>query len=353
MRPDDLLGARAWGQSCGTARIKITPDDFVVEEVCSITPSGSGEHLWLWVEKIGLNTEDAARIISKQCSVPLRQVSFAGLKDKQAHTKQWFSVHLPGKNLQLPENLSDGLRILSRDRHSRKLQRGAHSGNRFVITLQELQAEHDCLLAKLKKISSSGVPNYYGWQRFGHDAGNLQQALYYARQLQLPQRRNLRSRLLSSARSYLFNRLLSMRVEQKNWNEALVGDVLSFTDSNSNFLATAAELSDPRLQQLDLHPTAALWGAGSSAAQGDMAQLEQTLLLDPDAALLANWLVLAELKQQRRIMRLPVAELAWEFVGERSLKLSFQLPTGCFATAVIRELVDVLPENEVESACEF
>src|SRR5690606_10699380 len=93
----ELLGPRAYGESCGQAVLKETAEDFQVDEVLDIPLSGAGEHLWLWVEKRNLNTEEAARRIARAAGVPLKLVSYAGLKDRQALTRQWFSLHLPGK----------------------------------------------------------------------------------------------------------------------------------------------------------------------------------------------------------------------------------------------------------------
>ena len=131
-----LLGPRAYGEPLGTAVLKAIAEDFQVDEVLDIPFSGDGEHLWIWVEKRGLNTEEAARRIAKAAGVPLRTVSYAGLKDRQALTRQWFSVQLPGKadpDLSAAEN--DTLKILKTTRHKRKLQRGAHSVSYTHLTL--------------------------------------------------------------------------------------------------------------------------------------------------------------------------------------------------------------------------
>lgn len=93
----ELLGPRAYGEPLGSAVLKATAEDFQVDEVLDIPLTGDGEHLWIWVEKRGLNTEEAARRIAKAAGVPLRTVSYAGLKDRQALTRQWFSIQLPGK----------------------------------------------------------------------------------------------------------------------------------------------------------------------------------------------------------------------------------------------------------------
>src|SRR5690554_4511120 len=160
MREVDLLGPRAFGETCGSAKLKASAEDFQVDEVLDIPLSGDGEHLWLWVEKRLLNTEEAARRIAKAAGVSLRQVSYAGLKDRQALTRQWFSIHLPGKaDPQLAAAESAELRILDRQRHSRKLQRGAHAANGFTIRLTALQADRLALEERLQTIAAQGVPN--------------------------------------------------------------------------------------------------------------------------------------------------------------------------------------------------
>ena len=234
----ELLGPRAHGEPCGRAVLKAVAEDFQVDEVLDIPLSGDGEHLWLWVEKRGLNTEEAARRLARAAGVPVKMISYAGLKDRQALTRQWFSLHLPGKSdPDLTAAEDDSLRILERNRHRRKLQRGAHSANGFTLRLTELQADRERLEARLKAIVAQGVPNYFGTQRFGHDGGNVFDARGFAERGKLPEHRNMRSRLLSAARSYVFNQVLARRVAEGTWNRAQVGDLLAFTDSRSFFLS--------------------------------------------------------------------------------------------------------------------
>jgi tRNA pseudouridine13 synthase len=220
----ELLGPTAYGDALGTAVLKATAEDFQVDEVLDIPLSGDGEHLWLWVEKRGLNTEEAARRLAKAAGVPLRTVAYAGLKDRQALTRQWFSIQLPGKadpDLSVAEN--DSLKILDSKRHKRKLQRGAHAANGFTLRLTQLQADKAGLDARLESIKQHGIPNYFGAQRFGYEGGNLGEARHYAERQALPEQRNVRSRLLSTARSYLFNQVLAGRVADGSWQRAQVG----------------------------------------------------------------------------------------------------------------------------------
>ncbi|MBS7325138.1 MAG: tRNA pseudouridine(13) synthase TruD [Thiopseudomonas sp.] len=341
MSESELLGPTAWGAPCGRAVLKASAEDFQVNEVLDIPLSGSGEHLWLWLEKRELNTEEAVRILSKALGVAQRQISYAGLKDRMALTRQWISLHLPGRELDVTAFSHPQLRVLQAVRHSRKLQRGAHSANGFVLQLSRFSGDAAALAQRLQQIAVAGVPNYYGPQRFGHAGQNVLQARHYAQLAQLPERRNLRSRLLSSARSLLFNRILAQRVAAGSWNRAVPGDALSFTQSRSFFMAGDAECDDPRLAELDLHATAALWGAGELPVQGETRALELAVAAgEPD---LCRWLEQAGLQQERRILRLPVQALRWSWPQTDCLQLEFVLPTGCFATAVVRELVELTP----------
>lgn len=348
----DLLGPRATGQSLGSAVLKAVAEDFQVDEVLDIPLSGQGEHLWLWVEKRDLNTEEAARRLARAAGVPVRSISYAGLKDRQALTRQWFSLHLPGKaDPDLARAQDDTLRILKQVRHQRKLQRGAHSANGFTLRLTALAADRQALDARLEQLKQQGVPNYFGTQRFGHGGGNVQDAQDWAARRALPEQRNVRSRLLSAARSYLFNQLLAARVADGSWQRAQVGDLLAFTDSRSFFQAGEQECCDPRLSILDLHPTGPLWGQGPSPAADATCALE-TAIGERHAAL-CQWLADAGMDHERRILRLPIGGLTWHYPEPDILQLEFVLPAGCFATVVVRELVDLVPAGQTDSPCVF
>ncbi|WP_060480136.1 MULTISPECIES: tRNA pseudouridine(13) synthase TruD [Pseudomonas] len=348
----DLLGPRATGQSLGSAVLKAVAEDFQVDEVLDIPLSGQGEHLWLWVEKRDLNTEEAARRLARAAGVPVRSISYAGLKDRQALTRQWFSLHLPGKaDPDLARAQDDTLRILKQVRHQRKLQRGAHSANGFTLRLTALAADRQALDARLEQLKQQGVPNYFGTQRFGHGGGNVHDAQGWAARRALPEQRNVRSRLLSAARSYLFNQLLAARVADGSWQRAQVGDLLAFTDSRSFFQAGEQECCDPRLSILDLHPTGPLWGQGPSPAADATCALE-TAIGERHAAL-CQWLADAGMDHERRILRLPIGGLTWHYPEPDILQLEFVLPAGCFATVVVRELVDLVPAGQTDSPCVF
>lgn len=340
---NELLGPLAWGGPFGSAILKASPEDFRVTEILDLELEGAGEHLWLLIEKRNLNTEEVARLLARAAGLKLKDVSYAGLKDRKAITLQWFSMQLPGQaDPDFSALWNDDLICIESRRHRRKLQRGAHRANHFAIRLTELQADRDSLDHCLRTIAEQGVPNYFGPQRFGREGSNLFDARRWAERGGLPPARGTRSRLLSTARSLLFNRVLAQRVAQNSWNRVLPGDCLAFTDSRSQFPASRLEDDDPRLAALDLHPTGPLWGKGEPAVEGAVLELEKAEVEGEPQ--LATWLISADLEQSRRILRLPLKALTWHYPSPDCLELEFTLPTGCFATAVIRELVRLAEE---------
>lgn len=339
----ECLGPFAWGPPCGSAVLKALPEHFRVTEVLDIALSGEGEHLWLLIEKRNLNTEEVAKSLARLAGLKIRDVSYAGLKDRKAVTRQWFSLQLPGRaDPDFSSLWGANLQCIESRRHSRKLQRGAHSANHFVIHLTHLQADRVLLESRLQQLAAQGVPNYFGPQRFGYAGGNVQDARTWAERGALPPARGTRSRLLSTARSLLFNRVLAQRVADGSWNSVLAGDCLAFTHSRSQFSADRLAKDDPRLAALDIHPTGPLWGVGESAVSAATADLEQAVAAaEPQ---LVGWLLAAEVEQARRILRLPIGALTWHYPSPDSLVVEFTLPTGCFATAVLRELVALTDE---------
>ncbi|MDY6898092.1 MAG: tRNA pseudouridine(13) synthase TruD, partial [Cyanobacteriota bacterium] len=212
---------------CGRGLIRQVPEDFVVEERVDIELEGEGEHLWVQLRKRGQNTEYVAAQLARLCEVPRRAVGYAGRKDRHAVTTQWFSVHLPGKQgpgdwTALPESVE----VLQTARHRRKLQTGALKANRFRLVIRDLTGEPDQIESRLERLARRGVPNYFGEQRFGHGGRNVERAHEWFAGEFRPRDRSLRSLLLSSARSFLFNEVLAARVRADSWDRVLPGEVL-------------------------------------------------------------------------------------------------------------------------------
>ena len=314
------------------------PEDFVVEEILGFEPEGEGEHVFLWIEKTGLNTQQVADRIARLAKLATHQVSYSGMKDRHAVTRQWFSVHLPGhKELDWQLLADPQINVLKSVRHLRKLRRGVHKANRFTIRISDIEGDCAELNQRLTKIAKRGVPNYFGEQRFGIDGANIVKA----QQLfagSFKAKRHQRGLYISAARSLLFNQLLASRVKAKNWNSPIGGELLMLSGSHSVFLqADEPDLAD-RLSAADIHLTGPMYGQASSLCCADaVAELEQTILSSyPD--LLAG-LEREGLKAERRALRAIPEDLSWQ-IDKQHITLNFTLVSGCFATAVVRELVD-------------
>ena len=331
--------AYAYGRAKSQGIIRKIPDDFIVNEIQSFELSGAGEHAFLLIEKCSENTDYVARLLARFAGVRQRDVSYAGLKDRHARTRQWFSVWLPGKPDPDWKALnSETIKVLQATRHSKKLKRGSLAGNQFIIRIRDWVGDFKVLEQQLQIIKRQGVPNYFGAQRFGREGANIAKvlALFSGEKVS----RNLRSIYLSAARSYLFNHILSQRVANRTWNQALVGDVLMFDNSHSFFKAeTLDESILERVAQLDAHPTAVLWGKGDSQTSAQVALLEQQVIMQFDE--LANGLCAFGVEQDRRALRSHIQELQWQFIDNSTLELSFTLNPGCYATALLREIVQV------------
>lgn len=333
----------AHGQPHIQGRLRVAPEDFQVREELDFVLDGAGEHVWLWVRKRGANTEWVAKRLAERAGVPSGAVSYAGLKDRHAVTEQWFSVHLPGQAD--PDWNTDphpDFTVLNATRHSRKLRRGALSGNIFCITVRDLDGDPAKWATRLEWIAATGVPNYFGEQRFGRDAGNLERAEAMLSGREKVRDRHQRGLYLSAARSALFNAALARRVVEGSWNVALPGEVLMLAGSHSIFTADEVdETIRQRVATFDVHPTGPLWGAGELRSGGAVRELEEAVATTFPT--FRDGLAAAGLQQERRALRLMVGDAMLECPEPRTAVLNFRLPAGAYATTVLREWIDEWP----------
>jgi len=299
------------------------------------------------VEKRGVNTRQVAAVLAEKAECRIGEVGYAGLKDRHALVRQWFSV--PGPVARRWEAFrwesgAESFRVLRVSPAGRKLRPGHLLGNRFRICLRAFSGPaFDEVARRAREVAQRGVPNYFGAQRFGYEGHNVERAAWMFETGRRPRSRALRGIYLSAARAYLFNVVLGMRVAGRDWERALPGEALLASRNSRPFLHyRSRELRggglEAALRALTVHPTGPLWGAGPPGASGFVAALEQEWLA-PFAALRLG-LESAGLHAERRALRMPVEDLELQS-EEGALVVSFRLPAGSYATSVLRELVTV------------
>jgi tRNA pseudouridine13 synthase len=314
-----------------SATLKLLNEDFQVTELPLQLPSGEGEHIWLDVEKNGANTAFVAQQLAEAAGVQERDVGYAGLKDRYAITRQWFSIYLPngqknGETPDLTQLQHPEFKVLSQTRHVKKLRPGDLQGNRFRIVLREVEGDRAAIEANLQAVASRGVPNYFGAQRFGHDGGNVEQGrAMLAREIRVrnPKKKGI---YLSAVRSFVFNEVLALRIQQGLWGQTLPGDVMD-----------EAGL-----------PTGPLWGRGR-VSSSDQAQALENGVAAQHAAL-CDGMEHAGLDQERRSLVARPVDMAWAWPQADQLVITFALPAGNYATSVLNEILRTTePERHTEA----
>ena len=342
----NLQWKRAHGGPVGHCLFKSEAEDFFVDEELPFEPDGEGgEHLYVHIEKQGENTDWVAGELARLAGIKRQAVSYAGRKDRHGVTRQWFCVTLPGMADPDWSALPPAIKVLKQARHLKKLRTGTLKSNFFRVTLKEVEADKEQLESLLKAVSEKGVPNYYGAQRFGFGGRNINKALAMF-QGKFRANRNKRSVYISAARSWLFNQILSERVNEKSWDQCIAGDVIGFYDSGSLILEPEENIQQ-RIDTGDVSPTAALWGRGRLTVSAQTQALEETIAKEVPE--LCDGLENVGLSQERRVTRLLPREMSWQWSDDQTLVLEFRLPKGCFATSILRELIDCREVRPVES----
>ncbi|MBP7485649.1 MAG: tRNA pseudouridine(13) synthase TruD, partial [Aquabacterium sp.] len=260
----------------------------------------------------------------------LMDVGYAGLKDRYAITRQWFSIYLPkGETPDLTQLQHPEFKVLSQSRHVKKLRPGDLLGNRFRIVLRDVTGGPgaiEALESNLKSVASQGVPNYFGAQRFGFEGGNVEQGrAMLAREIRVrnPKKKGI---YLSAVRSFVFNEVLALRIQQGLWGKTLTGDVMDEVGQ----------------------PTGPLWGRGRVTTT-DQAQALENGVAERHATL-CDGMEHAGLDQDRRALVASPVDMSWEWLQADQLALTFSLSAGNYATSVLNELLQTTePERHTEN----
>lgn len=342
--------------------IRSTPEDFLVVEELGFEPSGEGEHLLLWIEKRNLNTLQVREYLAQQFKVPAHYVGYSGLKDKVAITQQWFS--LPRKvalTIAEPIALGQGeFKVLRAEAHHRKLNIGTHKFNRFELTLRNIESNDAAMSFEeianqlnnaIDTIRQKGFPNYFGPQRFGHNAGNIPKTLAWFESEGGKQKRiskEKKSIYLSSARSFIFNELLAARVLQGTWNHYQPEDKLILSGSQSYFSIdpkNEVELNDAkqRLEEGDVSIAGPMLGQTEDLTNNEKSIIEQSEHKEIIYKLIEG-LEKNQAKTLYRAFSIIPKQLSCAVNDNKNEQntalLKFSLPKGAFATALLKEIGD-------------
>ncbi len=393
--------------------IKEHPEDFVVEEVPLYEPSGEGTHVYAWMEKKGISTMDAVNRLARQLKVPARNIGYAGLKDSHAITRQWISVEHINPEV-LDSAIVANIKILKTSRHKNKLKLGHLKSNRFRIRVRKLvhpaKDYFKPIMDVMDFLTTKGVPNYYGPQRFGnrcdsqllgaciiqrnpeqfmdlflgfpdsyvdnslslvarsyYQQNEFQKAFdtwpktYQAQRralgplikgadgdLALAKERafnkvdkHLKRFFVSAFQSEIFNKVLARRCERLD--KILDGDLAWIHQKGACFLVEDADLEQKRCDQFEISASGPLYGYKMAQPQGEPAEMEKEVLdeykLDPQDFRQMNYY---KVKGARRPLRFRPTDISLDSGHDQPgpyLQISFELPSGCYATTILREII--------------
>ena len=329
---------------------KVEPSDFVVEEIPAYELSGTGEHLFLWIEKTDIAANDLARHLSRTLQCPPQEIGIAGLKDRRAITRQFVSI--PAKlEPSVAQIDTDRIRVLSQRRHGNKLRTGHLRGNRFSILIRnvaESALENAAVVAE--EIRQWGFPNYYGTQRFGFGGGTLQTGVDLLagrkKSRDLPgDRRFLLRFALSAVQSDLFNQALAQRLTDGLLKTVLQGDIMEVVDSGGKFVAEDIAAEQPRYEAGETAVTGPIYGMKMREPTGEPAEREAKLLessgLRPEH--FAKYTNLMTGTRRAYVVRPGELSVSSEPTG---LRFEFSLPSGAYATSLLREFLKQEPETQ-------
>ncbi|OUR96939.1 hypothetical protein A9Q84_11425 [Halobacteriovorax marinus] len=322
--------------------IKMEASDFQVEEVPLYLPTNTGQHVYLLIKRANLNTKDVVKSLRQCFKITEKDIGHAGLKDRNAITTQWFSLSLGAtKSLEeVQSELSEAcpeLEILEVSKHSNKLKLGHLIGNRFHIRLRQVNDNAFENAEKIyQELKEKGFPNYYGPQRFGSKGDNGENGKLMILGEKKVKSHFMKKLLISAYQSQLFNRWLNSRIEDGIFTELIEGDLLQTNEGQRPFPFDPTKEHVNEFTQREISYTGPMFGYKVSTPELIALEREQSILND-------EGIEMEILKQKgivgaRRIARIFPGEFKMT-KGDNFIDFSFILPTGCYATTILREFM--------------
>lgn len=325
---------------CG-GRIRTEPEDFEVEEIPAYEPAGTGEHLYLWIEKRGVGAEYLLKLLARKLGVSDRDLGCAGLKDRHAVTRQWISAPKIAEP-RLGNVDGDGLKLLNVSKHANKLRAGHLNGNRFRILIREVNSED--ITPILDAIRTRGLPNYYGPQRFGNDGDNATQGLKLLAGERLGRLPPFKLKLLlSAAQSLLFNEVLARRQRDGLLRTVLDGDVMMKWPAGGLFVAEDVPAEQARFDARETVSGGPMFGTRTFATRNAAAEREAAVLAE-FGIMPKSFEGFGQLVSGTRRHNLVYVDDLHTQREEAGARLSFSLPAGSYATVLLREVMKCEPE---------
>jgi tRNA pseudouridine13 synthase len=324
------------GEPVGGA-LRTVPEDFRVDEAPAYSPSGEGDHLFVRFRKRNLDTRVAVERLAAALGVPAKDAGWAGLKDRRAVTTQWASFLFGDPAKLEAADLGDDLEVLEAARHGNKLRTGHLRGNRFRLRLRGSRpGVLEEARRRLGQLAATGLPHYFGEQRFGREGQNLERAHRWLVEGRRAPRSPFQRKLLASAwQSALFNALLAERVRDGELATVRVGD-LARTERGGLFVFGPEDDAE-RAARFEITATGPIFGAKMRWPEGAVRAREEALLAEAGGGSEQ----LARFKRQgpgaRRPYRIRLEDPEVE-EDDDGLVLAFGLPAGAYATVVVREL---------------
>jgi tRNA pseudouridine13 synthase len=337
--------------------LRLEPEHFVVEEIPLYAPQGEGQHLYVSLTKVGLTTKEVQTQLERLFGLSRGAVSFAGMKDKHARTTQTFSLNVGYQKSGFAETaaqqIGDALPVEVHwaTFHRNKLKPGHLLGNRFAVTVSAMECDVDeaerRVAAIAAALSETGLPNFYGPQRFGSGGSTVRQGLEVLLGERSVRDRWLRRFVVAGYQSYLCNRYLAARVEEGLFGQLLCGDIAKKYATGGMFVVEDVAAEQLRYTQQEISFTAPMYGPKMWAATDEAGALEERIL-EASPVTLAQFAD-ARVEGTRRLGRLLIRGMQWSCDPEQqTLTLAFDLPKGAYATTVLREFMKVDPAEMPE-----
>lgn len=321
--------------------------DFEVSEIPAYMPSGSGEHLYLWIEKIGHPTQELIRIAQNIFQVKESAIGCAGKKDAHAITRQWMSIqtHLPPEDIEqrIQQFQSyDWLKILQYSRHTNKLRTGHLVGNHFKVILNNVTATNKEIENACRILAQNGFINYFGKQRFGFERANISEGLKVMSGARAPHQKKLM--YINAVQSALFNLAAARRFSACGM-QVHCGDVMRKHHAGC-FVCDDPDIDNERAGNKEISVTLPLPGKKIMHGHGFTEELENKVIQDfvscwkqqTDPQFTEFPDITQHADGDRREMWIFPENLTFKPLNDLTVCVEFSLPSGSYATILLRHL---------------